>query len=44
MASGSNKATMKALQEGKLKIEGTGELALHFTGIIKAMMPPRKKA
>ena len=38
MASGSNKATMAALQDGRLKLEGNGELAMHFTGVVKAMM------
>lgn len=42
MSSGSNKATMKALQEGKLKIEGNAALALQFTAIVQEMMKKKK--
>ncbi|MCP4138546.1 MAG: SCP2 sterol-binding domain-containing protein [bacterium] len=38
MSSGSNKATMQALQDGKLKIEGDAQLALWFTETVKQMM------
>ena len=35
LASGSGKASMKALQDGKLKLDGDAALALHFTEITK---------
>ncbi|PKL41234.1 MAG: hypothetical protein CVV44_00965 [Spirochaetae bacterium HGW-Spirochaetae-1] len=38
MASGNNEETMKALQNGILKLEGDAQLALWFTGTIKMMM------
>jgi len=37
MLNGSNRATMDALTNGKLKLEGKAELALWFTTVIKEM-------
>ncbi|MBN1534109.1 MAG: SCP2 sterol-binding domain-containing protein [Spirochaetes bacterium] len=38
MSKGSNEATMKALSEGKLKIEGDANFALWFSETVKQMM------
>ena len=38
MSSGSKEALMKAIQEGKLKIEGNGALALQFAAIMDEIM------
>lgn len=43
MSAGSDKAFMGALQDGSLKLQGDGNLALVFTGAVKEMMKLGKK-
>lgn len=42
MTSRNNQASMDALQNGSLKLQGDANLALFFMGVVKDMMKPKK--